>query len=132
MRFLVDTSVWSLAFRRDEPADHPAVAKLCEIIDGKDDVFLIGVVLQEVLQAFRSEATVSRVERQLSQIPLLDLSRQDYALAAGIRRRCASSGVTVHTVDCQIAAAAIAHRCALLTTDRDFDLIAARTGLQLA
>jgi predicted nucleic acid-binding protein len=40
--------------------------------------------------------------------------------------------VTLATVDAQIAAAAINHRCALLTADRDFDAVVRLFPLRLA
>ena len=55
MRVLVDTSVWSLALRKKGPTDHPSVRALSSLLLAGEDVFLVGLVLQEVLQAFRSE-----------------------------------------------------------------------------
>jgi predicted nucleic acid-binding protein len=53
-------------------------------------------------------------------------------LAARIHRQCAARGVAATTVDCQIAAAASAHRCHLLTADKDFAHIARLFPLKLA
>jgi len=43
---LVDTSVWSLAFRRDAPAAGPEVQALRAAIDGGDAIVTTGLVLQ--------------------------------------------------------------------------------------
>jgi predicted nucleic acid-binding protein len=40
--------------------------------------------------------------------------------------------LTISTIDAQIAAAAINHRCALLTLDRDFAVVARRFPLRFA
>ena len=52
MTLLVDTSVWSLALRRDGAAASPEVAALREAIEGADSVVTTGLVLQELLQGF--------------------------------------------------------------------------------
>ena len=52
--------------------------------------------------------------------------------AAEIRNKCRAKGVTITTVDAQIAAAAINHRCQLLTTDGDFADIAKHFPLRFA
>jgi predicted nucleic acid-binding protein len=128
----VDTSVWSLALRKKGPVDHPAVRGLSSLLETNEDVVLTGVILQEVLQAFRSETTFRAVVRHLSPFPLLRLGRTDYVEAAALHRRCAEKGVAVSTVDCQIAAAAIRHGCRLLTADADFQRIARLSDLALA
>ena len=131
MRFLVDTSVWSLAFRKKGPADHPKVRFLTKLIEQGEDVALVGVVLQELLQGLPSEAAFKKLKENLEAFPLVDLDRPDYVLAAAFRRACRKDGISATTIDCQIAAAAIRHKYLLLTTDRDFEHIAKRSQLKL-
>ena len=131
MTVLVDTSVWSLAFRKKGPADHPKVRTLTLLIEQGEDVALVGVVLQELLQGLPSDASFRKLKTHLEAFPLLSMERQDYVLAAALRRACRKDGIAATTIDCLIAAAAIRHRCALLTTDRDFEHIAKRSQLSL-
>jgi predicted nucleic acid-binding protein len=130
VRVLVDTSVWSAVLSVGADPNGPAIRQLSRML-GRDDVFLTGLVLQEVLQGFRSEATFRNVARRLQVFPLLQLDRAHYVAAAHVRRACATAGVTASTADCQIAAAAIEHRCAVFTLDRDFERIARHTTLRL-
>jgi len=90
------------------------------------------VILQEVLQAFRSDSTFRRVAGHLDHFPLLEVTREVSVRAARLYRTCASRGIAAATVDCQIAAAAIEHHCLLLTADRDFERIASLSPLRLA
>lgn len=131
MRVLVDTSVWSLALRKKGPADHPAVGRLSSLLHANEDVFVTGLVLQEVLQAFRPDATFQTIISHLEPFPILDLERSDFIAAAELHRRCAAKGVSASTADCQIATAAIRNECVLLTTDRDFERIAHLSDLTL-
>ena len=52
MTLLVDTSVWSLALRRDVEATEPEVHELKDALFGADIVVTTGLVLQELLQGF--------------------------------------------------------------------------------
>lgn len=136
MRVLVDTSVWSLALARRAPRASVHVDRLARAIrDG--EVVMIGVVLQETLQAFRSERDHDRAKRALAAFPLLRLSRADYEAAAELHRACAAEGLDATAIDCptaidcQIAAAALNNKCKLLTADADFRRIAAIRDLDL-
>ena len=131
MNVLVDTSVWSLALRRDRPAASREVETLRAAIE-RGDACLLGIVLQEVLQGFPSLDRTRRLVDYLSPFPLLALHRGDYVYAAEIRNRCRAKGLAVSTVDAQIAAAAINHRCALLTVDKDFEGISRHFPVRFA
>lgn len=131
MRVLVDTSVWSLALRKGGPADHPAVRRLEDLLDDGPEPVLCGLVLQEVLQGLPA-ASAEQVLRRLEPFTLLEPTRATYGEAADLRRRCRAVGVAIGTVDCLIAALAIGHRAALLTTDADFERLARHAPLVLA
>ena len=132
MRVLVDTSVWSLALRRGGPADHRAVERLSGYLDAGEDLFLTGLILQEILQAFRSEKVASQVAERLMPFPLLPIEPVTCLAAARLYRQCRDNGLGASTVDCHIAASAIANDCRLLTTDRDFERISRISTLDLA
>ena len=54
MSWLVDTSVWSLALRRESGLqDHPKTVALKEALLGTDPVYTTGLILQELLQGLR-------------------------------------------------------------------------------
>lgn len=56
MTLLVDTSVWSLALRRDGLGEATGVIALREALHGADTGVTTGLVLQELLQGFSLEA----------------------------------------------------------------------------
>jgi predicted nucleic acid-binding protein len=99
---------------------------------GDEDLFLSGLILQEILQAFREDETFRRPITYFEPFSLLPLGRGSYAAAAELHRHCRSKGISVTTADCQIAAAAVENDCLLLTADRDFEHIARHSGLKLA
>jgi predicted nucleic acid-binding protein len=116
---LVDTSVWSLALRRDHPPRNRHVRRFREaLVEG--EVLLTGVVLQELLQGLVDGPTKDRLVLELSKLSLLAPSRDDHALAAELFTTCRRRGVQLGTVDALLAALCVRRNLELLTTDKDF------------
>ena len=87
MSLFVDTSVWSLALRRDRPADVPEVGALERALAGGELVMTTGLVYQELLQGFHGprdqEAIVARFGA------LTDLSLENCPIGGGALRHLA-------------------------------------------
>jgi predicted nucleic acid-binding protein len=128
---LVDTSVWSLAFRRDATKASPEVGALRGALEGGDSVVTTGLVLQELLQGFSGPRDRPRIIDHFAALPLLSPDRQDHIEAAELRNLCRRAGVQVGTIDAILAQLCIRHDLTLLTTDKDFAGIAARSTLRL-
>jgi predicted nucleic acid-binding protein len=131
VKVIVDTSVWSLALRRNEPSDHQSAAKLKLLLERKEKVILLGVVLQELLHGVRSSAGFEQIRAYLEELPMVTLQRDDYIAAAKLQNDCRAGGVQISTTDAQIAAACLEYDCALLTCDKDFEHISRICPLQL-
>ncbi|MEO7027560.1 MAG: PIN domain-containing protein [Caulobacteraceae bacterium] len=130
MNLLVDTSVWSLAFRRDRPDQGPHVERLSSAIDG-DTVVTTGLILQELLQGFLGAAARDQIVERFAALPLLVPDRRDHIDAADLRTRCRRSGVQVGTIDALIASLAIRYDLTILSTDADFTHMAPIARLKL-
>lgn len=120
MTLLVDTSVWSLAFRRDAPTTEPEVAQLKDALAGSDVVVTTGLVLQELLQGFTSPRARTQIISSFGALALIQPGREDHIAAADLRNACRRGGVQVGTVDALIAQLCIRHGLVLLSTDQDF------------
>lgn len=120
MTFLVDTSVWSLALRRDVVAEEPEVLALKDALAGSDIVVTTGLVLQELLQGFAGAKASEQIVERFSALALIQPDREDHVAAAAVRNRCRRSGVQIGTVDALIAQLCIRHDLVLLSTDQDF------------
>ncbi len=131
MNVLVDTSVWSLALRRKNGHGPQEATRLEQLILQGESIFLIGVILQEILQGTSRKEDFQRLSRSLSSFPLIPLKREDYILAATIRNKCRTKGVQASTIDFLIAAAAVSYDCYLFTTDKDFLHISKHITLKL-
>ena len=120
MTILVDTSVWSLALRRDIEASEPEVQVLKDSLLGGEVVVTTGLVLQELLQGFSGPKTQAQIVQRFAALPLIEPDRDDYIGAAGIRNACRRAGVQIGTIDALLAQLCIRHELTLLTTDQDF------------
>jgi predicted nucleic acid-binding protein len=128
---LVDTSVWSLAFRRDGDSNSPSVDALRAALAGGDSIVTTGLILQELLQGFAGPRARKQIVERFAALPLLIPDRRDYVDAAELRNRCRRSGIQVGTIDALLAQLCIRHGLTLLTTDGDFSMIAKHSALQV-
>ena len=131
MTLLVDTSVWSLAFRRDAPSTGPQVLALRAAIDGGDAIVTTGLILQELLQGFTGPRARKDIVQRFAALPLLVADRQDYIDAADIRNVCRRAGVQLGTIDALLSQLCIRHEMTLLTTVADFTLAARHCALRV-
>jgi len=131
MSLFVDTSVWSLAFRRDAPAACAEVITLKRALDEGETIVTTGLVLQELLQGFSGPKARILILEHFSAVPLLAPDRDDYIEAAALRNTCRRAGVQAGTIDALIAHLCIRHGLTLLSTDRDFEHIAKHTALKV-
>lgn len=132
MSLFVDTSVWSLALRRDAATDFPALVLLKDALLNGKTVVTTGVVIQELLQGFAGPKDRRRLIERFQALPLLQPDRQTHIAAAGLRNKCRRAGVQLGTIDALIAQLCIEHELQLLTTDKDFIHAAKHVPLRLA
>ena len=127
----VDTSVWSLAFRRDSDSSTPEVLALRQAIERGDTIVTTGLVLQELLQGFSGPRARKDLIDRFSALPFLNPDREDHIAAAELRNQSRRSGIQVGTIDALLAQLCIRHRLTLLTTDKDFSHVASQFPLRL-
>jgi predicted nucleic acid-binding protein len=120
VNLFVDTSVWSLALRRDRPPSVSAVDRLRQALESGEAIFSTGLVLQELLQGFSGPKAKDQIIERFAALPLLVPDREDHIAAADIRNDCRRAGVQVGTIDALLARLCSRHDLVMLTTDRDF------------
>jgi predicted nucleic acid-binding protein len=117
---LVDTSVWSLAFRRDTETGVVEVRTLQHALDGADQVFTTGLVLQELLQGVAGPKARSQLIERFAALGFLQPDREDHIEAAEVRNSCRRNGVQIGTIDALLIQLCRKHDLVLLSTDNDF------------
>jgi predicted nucleic acid-binding protein len=123
MMVLVDTSVWSLALRREQsdlsPGEEGLKTALQELVqDGRAQV--VGLVRQELLSGIRGEESFRKVRDALRAFDEPQLRIQDYEEAARINTICRARGIAGSAIDFLICAVARLRNWEVFTTDRDF------------
>ncbi|MDR0775308.1 MAG: PIN domain-containing protein [Azonexus sp.] len=131
MTFLVDTSVWLLALRRDAQTAEPQVHQLKEALLGSEIIVTTGLIVQELLQGFLGPKAQTQIIERFAALPLLQPDRDDHINAAILRNTCRRVGVQLGTVDALLAQLCIRHDVMLLTTDKNFTHAAEHCPLRI-
>ncbi|NJK51975.1 MAG: PIN domain-containing protein [Leptolyngbyaceae cyanobacterium SU_3_3] len=122
MKVVVDTSVWSLALRRNRILEEsPQILRLRELI-ADNRVALLGAIRQEVLSGIREVEQFVHLREYLRAFPNLELVVEDDELAAEFYNTCRRNGIQGSNIDFLICAVAHRRGYGLLTTDGDFVL----------
>jgi hypothetical protein len=81
LNVFVDTSIWSLAFRRDASPDLPEIHELRRSLDA-GAVYCTGLVLQKLLQGgFSKPKAHKQIVERFAALPLLVPDRDKYTRA---------------------------------------------------
>jgi predicted nucleic acid-binding protein len=131
LSLFVDTSVWSLALRRNSPASSMEVRALVRGIESGEAILTTGLVLQELLQGFSGPKAREQILDRFSAVPLLIPDRDDHIQAAELRNRCRCAGIQIGTIDALLAELCIRHELTMLSSDKDFSHIAEHSALKV-
>jgi predicted nucleic acid-binding protein len=131
LSLFVDTSVWSLALRRNSPSAVAEVQALTRAIEAGETIVTTGLVLQEILQGFSGPKASAEILDRFSAVPLLVPDRDDHIKAADLRNRCRRAGIQIGTIDALFAELCIRHDLTMLSTDNDFKHVAGQCPLKL-
>lgn len=130
MKYLVDTSVWSLAFRRDGKHQEKVVDLISELIE-KQQVVLCGPVRQELLSGIKQQEQFRSLKSRLRYFQDLPIMNEDYELAAEYFNLCRSKGVQASNTDFLLCSLAVNNHLILLTADQDFLQIEKHTKVKV-
>lgn len=126
---VVDTSVWIEYLR---PGASAAGDRLEAMIKAGDQIVVPETVLMELLSGPTDERLAATRRSMLEAFDIVPFAPiADSVRAASLQRACRRSGETVRNLgDCQIAAVALRLDLPVLHRDRDFEVLAAHTGLR--
>jgi len=122
MNVLIDTSVWSLAFRRagaSSQAEANIVEELSELIQ-ESRVLLIGPIRQELLSGLVDSRQFESLRRRLRAFADQTIDTSDSERAAEFSNTCRHVGIQGSHVDFLICSVAAGDNVSVFTTDTDF------------
>lgn len=127
---IVDTSAWVEYLRG---TGSPVHVRLRDEIERGGAVLVPELVVMEILVGASDDRAARHLRRFLHSFDVIALAPLvDSERAAGLHRQCRAAGQTVRNmVDCLIAAVAVRLGEPVLHLDRDFDVLASVTELDV-
>ena len=123
MPVLVDTSVWSLLFRRDQDNLNTQQRSAVEILRSlivEKRVKVIGPIRQELLSGIRSADQFERLRHRFRAFEDEKLTTADYEFAAQISCKFRTLGISTSAIDSLICSIASSRDWEIFTFDDDF------------
>ncbi len=118
MKVLVDTCVWSQAFRYKQP-DTKIISKLSALIDD-GRALLIGPVKQEILSGISNPVQFKKLKDILSSFEEVPLTNIHFEKAAEFCNSCRTKGIQGSSTDFLICAVAYFENLEIFSIDKDF------------
>lgn len=116
---LVDTCIWSLSLRGEEPKNLTVAEKLTQLIDD-NTVKIIGAIRQEVLSGYSNKNSFDKLCQKLRYFPNEPVIDADYEAAAEYSNICRSKGIQGSHIDFLICAVSVRAKFRIYTVDNDF------------
>ena len=128
MKVLVDTNIWSLAFRRKTGTEN--LDKLKALILSSQ-VVMIGPIRQELLSGIANDDDFDKLNSQMEAYDDFPILTQDYVMAARFYNICRRQGVQGSMVDFLICAVAVGNDMLIYTHDKDFESFSQHLPIKL-
>jgi len=120
MKVLVDTPIWSAAFRRkSENKNTNVISNLIELIQNRR-IAIIGPVRQEVLSGISDRKKFYEIKDKMSFFYDYSIITDDYEFAAECSNECRRNGIQGSHTNFLICAVAIKNGWEIFTEDADF------------
>lgn len=116
---IIDTCIWSAAFRGKKPENEQLTQQLMSLIDD-GRAKLIGMIRQELLSGYSDEQRYENLRKQMSWFPNETVIDADYEQAATFSNSCRRKGVQGSHVDFLICAVSVRLGLQIFTVDKDF------------
>jgi predicted nucleic acid-binding protein len=127
--YLVDSSVWIPVLRRS-PAQAGLSQRVASLV-ASNAVATTGIIRLELLRGTRNVQDFERLRAMLNGLHQLPTTEDLWEAAGQLGVQMQLAGLSTQTTDLLIATVALRARVVLLHRDRDFDLIAQHTALQV-
>lgn len=119
MKILVDTPIWSFAFRSKNAAFENHVENLKGLI-ADQRVVIIGAIRQEVLSGYSDLEKFEILKDKLKYFENASIHDDDYIQAARFSNICRKNGIQGSHTDFLICAVSVRLNIEIYSTDKDF------------
>lgn len=118
MKVIVDTDVWSEAFRKKGPTSEFVDELMNLIQEGR--IQMIGIIRMEILCGIRGEKMFRTLNEKLEAFSDRSLDTEVFVTAARFLNLCRSKGIQGSTNDFVICACSMLWKMPILSKDKDF------------
>ncbi|MBI5648596.1 MAG: PIN domain-containing protein [Ignavibacteriae bacterium] len=118
MSVLVDTCIWSLVLRRENPRED--LSAELQVLAEAGSIAIIGPIRQELLSGVKDRKVFNRLAERLHAFQDIPLSESDFVRAAAFYNAARGRGVQGSNTDFLICAVASARGIPVFTVDADF------------
>ncbi|MBL4608650.1 MAG: PIN domain-containing protein [Pseudomonadales bacterium] len=116
---IIDTCMWSLAFRRKGVTETRAAKEIGNLID-ENRAKIIGLIRQEVLSGYSDTQSYIKLRDKLRYFPNELTIDTDYEIAAEYSNLCRKNGIQGSHADFLICAVSARLKMKIYTNDKDF------------
>ncbi len=121
MKILVDTPIWSYAFRSQNEKYQNEIRELISLIKDQRTI-IIGPIRQEILSGYSDLIKFQKMREKLSYFENTSINDSDYEVAAEFSNTCRRNGIQGSHIDCLICAVSSRLKVSIFTTDKNFTL----------
>jgi hypothetical protein len=126
-RFLVDTTVWVKYLRGLDITLKDRISSL--VLEGR--VYTSEIIIMEILRGAKSDREYNMLYQDFLALPQLAINHGVWETAWKTAYTLRKIGVNIPMADVIISAVAMYHKCALMHSDKHFNLLAKHTGLKI-
>lgn len=119
MKVIVDTDVWSEAFRKKSGRNSLFCNEL-ELLVQESRVQMIGPIRMEILCGLKDAQVFERIENSLRAFPDRVLDSEVFVLASKFFNLCRSKGIQGSNTDFIICACSVLWKSPILSKDKDY------------
>ncbi len=116
---IIDTCMWSLAFRRKGAVETKVAKEISNLID-ENRAKMIGLIRQEVLSGYSDIQSFIKLRDKLRYFPNEETIDIDYEVAAENSNLCRKNGIQGSHADFLICAVSSRLKMKIYTNDKDF------------
>ena len=120
MKVIIDTPVWSLAFRKKGGNENNTVINNLIYLIRNAQIEIIGSIRQEVLSGKSDKNKFHEIKNKMTVFTDYAIQTADYEFAAECSNECRRNGIQGSHTDFLICAAAIKNGWEIFTEDKDF------------
>ncbi|MFP3089468.1 PIN domain-containing protein [Treponema sp. TIM-1] len=122
MKILIDTPIWSKAFRRRKiKSDDKAIVDVLKYLIDEFMEVIIGPIRQELLSGISDEKVFNELKEKMEGFNDFPIETKDYELAAEYSNICRRNGIQGSNTDFLICAISVRNNFEIYTMDDDFN-----------